>query len=109
MSFGDPVVLEPDDVPPSIRYLIPLGRRWGIGDDIYRDQAAYAASAAERVALVRTIREAPEDLWVWLVGPEAEAARPSNAYVAFTCLTMAFDMARTIIDRENQSENPENA
>ena len=82
-------------VPSAVRGLLPLARRWGIGDDGYRDAAVAEADAETLAALVAAV-DAIDDaaLYGWLAGPEASSARPSAEYVAVTALTMAADQTR---------------
>lgn len=44
---------EPDDVPEPVQYLIPLARRWGIGDGGYRPDAVRAVNGEDRLELVQ--------------------------------------------------------
>lgn len=89
--------LSPTHFPASPHSLLALARRWGIGDDGYRDMAVDAASSQELAALLHSVdRVSQEDLDDWLCGPEADAAAPSIEYVAITCLTMAAAKVRLV-------------
>jgi len=89
------IELRSDAVPSAVRGLLPLARRWGIGDDGYRDAAVAEADAATLAALVAAVDAIDgAALYGWLAGPEASSARPSVEYVAVTALTMAADQAR---------------
>jgi hypothetical protein len=77
--------------------LVPLSdvaRRWGIGDDVYRDDAVYSANRAVLETLVAEVDATPDDAWDWLIGPEAEAEPPSKEWIAFSCLFMAYELAK---------------
>lgn len=99
--FGQPegVELRPEAVPPEIRYLVPAASEWGIGDDGYRDEKVEGADEESLRRLVALVDEAPDELWSWLVGPDADSESPSTEYHALTCLTMAADLARLKISR----------
>ena len=95
------IELYPEAVPPAVRSLLPLARRWGISDDGYRDAAVAGADAETLAALVAAVDAIGDAaLYGWLAGPEASSARPSAEYVAVTALTMAADQAR--LRREGQ-------
>ena len=84
---------DPKRVPQAFRSLLPVARRWGIGDDGYRWDAVQAASAEDLSDIADAVDRGGEALYDWLAGPEAEGT-PTNEYVALTCLTMAYDEAR---------------
>ena len=91
--------LRPEAVPLEVRYLVPAAEEWGIADDGYREDKVSAADEESLRRLVALVDEAPDELWSWLVGPEADRESPSAEYVALTCLTMAADSARVKISR----------
>src|SRR5512135_1148784 len=89
------MLLNPDNVPQALRCLLPLAERWGIGDDFDREHALSVASSEELKQLVSAIRDLPTDaLFEWLAGPESHNPRPSEEYLALTCLMMAYESAR---------------
>ena len=87
--------LSPGPVPPPVRSLLPLARRWGINDDGYRADALAQADTKTLDALVAAV-DAIDDtaLYDWLAGPEADSGHPSAEYLAVTALIMAADQAR---------------
>lgn len=87
------VELDARRVPPALGELLPLARRWGIGDDGYRSAAVEAATPAERTEIVAAVDRLDAALDEWLVGPAADDS-PTREYVALTCLTMAYDEVR---------------
>jgi hypothetical protein len=93
------VRLRPDAVPPEVRHLVPAADEWGIADDGYREDKVAEADEESLRRLVALVDEAPDELWSWLVGPEADSEAPSAEYVALTCLTMAADSARLKVSR----------
>ena len=80
-------------VPEQLRCWIPLAERWGIGDDLIREDCVNGATPAE---LQQLLAWSPDDavLEAWLTGSESHSPRPSDEYLAFTCLGMAYDSAR---------------
>lgn len=87
-------LLRPEAVPPEFRYLVPAAGEWGIGDDGLRDEKVKGADEESLRRLLALVDEAPDELWSWLVGPDADSEWPSAEYIALTCLTMAADLAR---------------
>jgi hypothetical protein len=83
--------LNPDNVPPGLRHLIPLAERWGIDDDLMRARAVQQASSGEREELRRTVAQHDDLLDLWLAGPESYSTSPSPEYLAFTHMRMASD------------------
>lgn len=81
--------MNPEGVPESLRYLIPLAERWAEDDDLIRDDMVNRASAGERAHLLRSVQEAKDELDAWLAGPEAANPSPSPEYCAFTTMVMA--------------------
>ncbi len=96
--------LSPNRVPPPLRDLAALAEEWGLGDDVLRETAVASASSADLRRLVSTVQLADEEsLAAWMTGPESYSVSPSAEYLAFACLTMAFDSARSELDRRNES------
>jgi hypothetical protein len=98
--YRAPVAVDANDVPEALRFLIPFAERWGVGDDGYRDEAVMLASSEERQAVIDAVSHAPDDeLSGWLAGPESRSTKPTEAYLHFTCLLMACDLARLLEER----------
>jgi len=87
------VEVDPTDVPSELRYLIPLARAFGIGDDIHREKVIAATPYETLIALKHLIDEAEEVIQTWLGSPAA-MSKLSRAYVAFTNLTIVADGVR---------------
>lgn len=99
-----PVIhLDSARVPEKYRRWIPLAERWGIGDDIIRDDCLDHASPEELRDILAYGEVVDDVLTDWLAGPEAESPDPTEEYVAFTCLMMAWDYAKVIASRRNQA------
>jgi hypothetical protein len=101
-EYAEAMPLDPEKLPPVAVPLITMAERWGIGDDCDRDDAVYAASADELEALARCLDGIDASFGAWLAGSEAESARPSAEYLAMTCLTMASDLARVILEQHER-------
>ena len=89
-----PVIhLDPARVPEQLRRWIPLAERWGIGDDLIRDDCVEKATPDE---LRELLAWEPDDsvLTSWLAGPDSRTTKPTEEYLAFSCLLMAYDLAR---------------
>jgi hypothetical protein len=87
---AEPVDFDENDVPDSLKHLIPLARVWGIGDDVLREDMVEAADPAALKELKSAISSVKQDLRTWLSSPP-EVARLSPAYLAFTNLRMVAD------------------
>jgi hypothetical protein len=62
-----PVIqLDPEQVPAHFRHLIPLAEKWGIGDDIIRNDCIERASDAEKRELHDAFFEPFEQITEWL-------------------------------------------
>ena len=53
-------------VPSALRHLVPLAERWGIGDDVERNDYVVQASAADRAALRDAVVPYYEQITAWL-------------------------------------------
>ncbi|HEY3011299.1 MAG TPA: hypothetical protein VGJ36_01035 [Gemmatimonadales bacterium] len=62
-----PVVrLDPERVPPYLRHLVPLAEKWGIGDDIIRNDYIAKAEAREKRELHDALYQPFEQITEWL-------------------------------------------
>jgi hypothetical protein len=87
--------LDPENLPLPLVCLIPWAEKWGIGDDIEREQKVAQASSKERSELIACIDEcSDEELFGWLAGEESFREFPSPEYLAVSNLIMAIDSAR---------------
>lgn len=92
-------------VPPSLRPLVPMAERWGIGDDVIRSEAVEAAPIQDLEALASCFDDVSDDeLDDWLAGPESYDEEPSPEYLAFSCLLMAMDLAKLLLARNRSAE-----
>lgn len=87
------ITLDPENVPEALRVLIPYAEAWGISDDLIRGDVLDQASPEALSDLVATVGSHDEALNTWLGGSEASSEQPTEAYIAFSALVMAFDEA----------------
>jgi len=85
------IKLHPRRVPEPLRILIPLAEKFGISDDLIREDFFAKTPKAELRELKRTISKFENLLEEWLAGPEADNPRPSKEYVAFSAMCMGVD------------------
>lgn len=88
---AEPRTLDPENVPPMLRSLIPMAELWGISDDLIRADFIAGAPEAAKGELKASIERFDDSLDDWLAGPEAEGPDFSEEYIAFTCMRMAAD------------------
>lgn len=81
--------LDATAVPDDLRSLVPLARKWGLGDDAIRGQAVDAVTAAERRALIEALagKVGAADAWI---ASFAEGEMPDEA-AAFMYLLEAVE------------------
>jgi hypothetical protein len=92
--------LNPDEVPIELRHLIGLAERWGESDDILRDRLVESADREELKGLVEILEPYESQILDWLAGPEATGTSFSDAYIAFTGMTMVYDLIVVRHERE---------
>ena len=90
------IQLDPLRVPNQFHAWIRLAERWGISDDLIRDDCLEKASVEEVCELLTFGEVYDAVLNEWLAGPEADSRKPSKEYVAFSALGLAWDLGRTI-------------
>lgn len=97
-TFDDPAAIPPKldlrKVPAEFHSLAPLAEKYGIGDDIYREQMVGSLTDEERSELIEFLEVWDDRLDTWLAGPESESRFPSDEYCTFTSLRMAADSAK---------------
>ena len=86
-------VLVPSNVPANLRKLIPLTERFGVIDDLERENLVLAASDDEINQLRSEVSAHDDELDSWLAGPEADGPEYTTAYLAFSAMRMAADFA----------------
>nr|WP_319396642.1 hypothetical protein [uncultured Desulfobacter sp.] len=89
--------LNPQNVPLEVMPLLPMAEKWGIDDDIYRQEAINSATKEQLQEILSCLDDETVDddfLFEWLAGPESFNPSPSDEYLALTALTMAYDAAK---------------
>jgi len=92
--------LDSSRVPAQFRQWISLAERWGIGDDLIREDCVHKATAEELRELLAFGDAYDTVLTEWLAGSEADSPQPTQEYIAFTCLGMAWDLARVLAKKD---------
>ena len=87
------VVFDESDVPAEVHLLIPYARFWGLSDDELRDHLVQIAPAGAAVNMKHAVMAFEDELERWLAGSQAPSDAPTEAYVAFSALMMAADLA----------------
>jgi hypothetical protein len=102
-SENRPVIhLNSANVPEKIRQWIPLAERWGIGDDLIREDCVRKATPEELEKLLSFQNIDGTVLDEWLTGAESHSSKPTEEYLAFTCLSMAYDLARVLAKKHSK-------
>ena len=82
-------VLDPMQVPESLRHLVPFANQWGIGDDIDRMERIQRSSAADREELAMALTPHQTEVTAWL--DSLEAATMSDEAAAFMYMQLALE------------------
>ena len=85
------IKLDPNRVPNPLHKLIPLAEKFGISDDLIRDDLFSKTPKPELVKLKQSLAECAESLDKWLAGPEADGEEFSPEYIAFSAMRMGAD------------------
>jgi len=62
----EPIHLRRDRVPPDLVDLIPLAEKWGIGDDLLREEMQARATVAEKQAMGDALKDRHARITAWL-------------------------------------------
>ncbi|MEO2090216.1 MAG: hypothetical protein ABGY75_12045 [Gemmataceae bacterium] len=81
--------LDPANVPPAFRSLIPLAEQFGVSDDLIRHDIVNKTTPEELSAMREAVLPLDAAFDEWLAGPESYSRSPSAEYIAFTCLRLA--------------------
>lgn len=82
--------LDPEAVPESLRGLVPLAERWGIGDDVDRARALERATDAEKEQLREAVDEHGAEITRWLDSFGQGTVMPDEA-AAFMYMQLAVE------------------
>ncbi len=83
------IKLDPTNVPEPLRILIPLAEKFGVSDDLIRDDLFAKTPKEELEMLKRTFAQYDDKLDKWLAGPEANGPKYSREYIAFSSVRMS--------------------
>ena len=96
--------LDPVHVPTDLRHLVPLAEKWGIGDDIIRNDLIDKSSSAEKRELHDSLYAPFERITEWLA---SFAERPLSAEAeAFMYMQTALDEMGYYILEEKRAASP---
>ncbi|MDH3523869.1 MAG: hypothetical protein OES32_09810 [Acidobacteriota bacterium] len=87
------VHLNPENVPAGLRHLIPLAERFGILDDLDRENLVMSCAPKELEELKKAIEMHDDLLDLWLAGREAAGPEWSEEYLSFSAMRLAADLA----------------
>lgn len=65
-TLPEPIHLHRDRVPPDLVDLIPFAEKWGISDDVLRDEMQERATAAEKQAMGDALKNRHARITAWL-------------------------------------------
>ena len=100
------MTLDPNNVPPDLRPVIPFAEKWGISDDYDREETISNASREELAAIASSFDNVDNEVLTgWLTGPESKREHLSQEYVAFTNLTMAIHSAKLKLKKSKQIDD----
>ena len=85
------ITLRPEMVPKPLGHLITHAERWGVSDDLIREDMAMKATEDELRQLKEAVKACDAELTDWLAGPEASGPDYSPEYVAFSAMRMLVD------------------
>lgn len=85
-----------ENIPTELRHLIDQAKKWGIGDDGYRDEQIELATTEELKSLISIFDEKTLMCFNDWLSDEDEAKNSTDEYVLFTCFLMAFEYAEAI-------------
>jgi hypothetical protein len=89
-----PPRMNPARVPEHLRDLLPLARKWGIGDDIIRDDLREKASAEEKNELEQAVSGRERSVFDWL--DSLDPASMSREAAAFMFMMSALEEIRVL-------------
>jgi hypothetical protein len=91
------IKLNPNDVPTDLSDLIPLAEKWGIGDDIIRNDYQVKASQSEKEELKSCLKGRLERINEWL-DSYTDGIEMSNEAAAFMYMTLCLDEMALVLE-----------
>lgn len=80
-------------IPVQRHLLVGLAEKFGLADDKVREDVVANSSMQERRSTKDAVERYDDEFDLWLAGPEAAGPEYSDAYIAFSALRMAADLA----------------
>jgi len=99
--------LDPAHVPIHLRHLVPLAEKWGIGDDIIRNDLINESSSTEKGELHAALYAPFESITDWLASFSARPLSPEAE--AFMYMQTALDEMGYYILEEKRAQSPESS
>jgi hypothetical protein len=81
-----PPTLNPENVPADLRDLLPIARKWGIGDDIIREDMQQKATNDEKTNLINQLEGRTKRINEWLDSFENSQFTPEAAAFLYLLL-----------------------
>jgi hypothetical protein len=97
------IQLDPALVPPDLHHLIPLAEKWGIGDDIIRNDFIDKSSDAEKRELHAALAEPSTRITEWLNSFDGTL---SDEAAAFMYMEIALDEMGFYLEEEEDAAPP---
>ena len=97
------IQLDPKLVPPDLRHLIPLAQKWGIGDDIIRNDLIDKSGEAEKRELHDALAEPSTRITEWLNSFDGTL---SDEAEAFMYMEIALDEMGFYLEEEEDPASP---
>ncbi|MCL5244258.1 hypothetical protein M4I21_00450 [Cellulophaga sp. 20_2_10] len=92
-----------ENIPKKLRALISKAKKWGLGDDGYRDEQIENSSIEELKSLVNIFtEEIIVEFNEWL-SDENEVQKSTDEYLLFTCFFMAYEYAESVLEEKSPS------
>jgi hypothetical protein len=101
------VKLDPANVPTDLRHLVPLAEKWGIGDDIIRNDLIAKSPNVEKRELHDALYEPFERITDWLISFAGSPLSPEAE--AFMYMQSALDEMGYYITEEKRAASPESS
>ncbi len=89
--------LDPAKVPSDLRDLVPLAERWGIGDDLIREDFQSKATKTEKETLAKSLMGRNARITEWL-NAQPQGAAMSDEAAAFMYMQLGLDEMELWVD-----------
>lgn len=82
------IQIDADNVPAHLHDLIPMAKRWGIGDDVIRGDCEDKATEAEKLEFKRTLTGRTAEVQAWLDSFPADYTSDETAAFLFMLVAL---------------------